>query len=59
MESTHQIHSATDAHDYITRMQKVRAKFAGVKEGLIRREQAGVIPRALWCKKSWMKCGPS
>jgi len=44
MESTHQIHSAGDAEDYVSRLSQVGRKFDQVLDGLHRREELGILP---------------
>ncbi|RMH47118.1 MAG: DUF885 domain-containing protein [Gammaproteobacteria bacterium] len=44
MESAHQIHSVSDAEDYIARLRKVGWKFDGVLQGLKIREEKNIIP---------------
>lgn len=44
MESTHQIHSVSDAEDYISRMSQVGRKFDQVLDGLRHRDQLGILP---------------
>lgn len=44
MESTHQIHSARDAEDYVSRLSQVGRKFDQVLDGLRHRESLGILP---------------
>lgn len=44
MESTHQVHSVSDAEDYISRLNLVGIKFDQVLEGLRHREELGIHP---------------
>ncbi len=44
MESTHQVHDAGDAEDYVTRLSKSGIKFDQVLEGLNHREELGILP---------------
>lgn len=44
MESTHQVHDVGDAEDYISRLSKVGIKFDQVLEGLVHRENLGILP---------------
>ncbi|WP_299493901.1 DUF885 family protein [uncultured Shewanella sp.] len=44
MASTHQINNITDAEYYLSRLEKVKIKFAQNLEGLQLREQKGIIP---------------
>jgi len=44
MESTHQVHSAGDAEDYVSRLRAVGVKFDQVLEGLRRREELNIHP---------------
>ena len=44
MESTHQVHSARDAEDYISRLSQVDRQFSQVLEGLRHRESLGILP---------------
>ena len=44
MESTHQVHDVGDAEDYISRLSKVGTKFDQVLEGLVHRENLGILP---------------
>ncbi len=44
MESTHQVHSVSDAEDYVTRLSKVPTKWKQLMEGLLVREQKGILP---------------
>lgn len=44
MEAQHQVNSLEDAENYISRLQKLPTKFAQNTEGLIIRENKGIIP---------------
>ena len=44
MESQNQVNSITDAQHYLSRLQKVKVKFAQTLKGLKIREQKGIIP---------------
>jgi len=44
MQAQHQVHSVGDAENYLSRLQKVKFKFAQPLEGLKIREAKGVIP---------------
>ncbi|MBT8040987.1 MAG: DUF885 domain-containing protein [Gammaproteobacteria bacterium] len=44
MESTHQVHSVSDAEDYVSRLNAVGVKFDQVLEGLRHREDLGIHP---------------
>jgi uncharacterized protein (DUF885 family) len=44
MESTHQVNDVGDAEDYVARLDRLPAKFDGAMEGLLIREQKGIIP---------------
>jgi uncharacterized protein (DUF885 family) len=44
MESTHQVHSARDAEDYVSRLSQVGRKFDQVLDGLRHRESLGIMP---------------
>ncbi|WP_106650038.1 DUF885 domain-containing protein [Shewanella sp. Pdp11] len=44
MQAQHQVHSVGDAENYLSRLQKVKLKFAQTLEGLKIREAKGIIP---------------
>ncbi|MGI1987158.1 DUF885 domain-containing protein [Shewanella glacialipiscicola] len=44
MQAQHQVHSEGDAENYLSRLQKVKLKFAQTLEGLKIREAKGIIP---------------
>jgi uncharacterized protein (DUF885 family) len=44
MESTHQVHSISDAEDYVSRLSEVGRKFGQVLDGLKHREALGILP---------------
>lgn len=44
MQAQHQVHSVGDAENYLSRLQKVKFKFAQTLEGLKIREAKGIIP---------------
>jgi uncharacterized protein (DUF885 family) len=44
MESTHQVHNARDAEDYVSRLSQVGRKFDQVLDGLRHRESLGILP---------------
>jgi uncharacterized protein (DUF885 family) len=44
MQAQHQVHSVGDAEHYLSRLQKVKLKFAQTLEGLKIREAKGIIP---------------
>jgi len=44
MDSTHQVHSVSDAEDYLTRLSKVSTKWKQLMEGLREREKRGILP---------------
>ncbi len=44
MDAQHQVNNVEDAHNYISRLTKVKIKFAQNLEGLKIREQKGIIP---------------
>ena len=44
MESTHQVHGAGDAEDYVSRLSQVERKFDQVLDGLRHREDMGILP---------------
>jgi uncharacterized protein (DUF885 family) len=44
MESTHQVHSVSDAEDYVSRLNAVGVKFDQVMEGLRKREELEIYP---------------
>lgn len=44
MDAQHQVHDARDAEDYIARLHAVKRKFSQIKEGLVIREENGIIP---------------
>lgn len=44
MQAQHQVHSMGDAENYLSRLQKVKLKFAQTLEGLKIREAKGIIP---------------
>lgn len=44
MQAQHQVHSVGDAENYLSRLQKVKIKFAQTLEGLKIREAKGIIP---------------
>lgn len=44
MNEVHAVRGEDDALNYVSRLQKVEGKFAGVLAGLKEREQAGIIP---------------
>lgn len=44
MQAQHQVHSVGDAENYLSRLQKVKLKFAQTLEGLKIREVKGIIP---------------
>ena len=44
MEAQHQVHTVEDAENYLSRLEKVKVKFAQNLEGLKLREEKGIIP---------------
>lgn len=44
MESTHQVHSVSDAEDYVSRLSQAGRKFDQVLEGLRHRESLQILP---------------
>ena len=44
MQAQHQVHSVGDAENYLSRLQKVKLKFAQTLDGLKIREAKGIIP---------------
>jgi uncharacterized protein (DUF885 family) len=44
LATQHQIKSAGDAQDYLARMRAIPTKFSQVMEGLLHREQLGILP---------------
>nr|WP_320125561.1 DUF885 domain-containing protein [uncultured Shewanella sp.] len=44
MQAQHQVHTVGDAENYLSRLQKVKLKFAQTLEGLKIREAKGIIP---------------
>ena len=44
MESTHQVHSVSDAEDYVSRLSQLGRQFGQVLDGLHHREELGILP---------------
>lgn len=44
MDAQHQVNEVEDADDYVKRLHAVKTKFAQIEQGLILREQNGIIP---------------
>ncbi|NVK86829.1 MAG: DUF885 domain-containing protein, partial [Gammaproteobacteria bacterium] len=44
MDAQHQVHDERDAEDYIARLHAVKRKFSQIKQGLVIREENGIIP---------------